>query len=167
MTHKPTARVWLSIPLTANERSHLHLRVRQRLPISLPKHVVDAVLSELEDATAFAKPSADYEKAALRNRTMDRSVRRWNQYGRQPDKVFAHPLRGLKATTRLTIKPSGGGRPRNVIADILMRDVQNCLIKHRIPAGWKTGAETRLVNIFKACAEVAGLSVPDEPRGIW
>ena len=172
---KPTVRVSMTdIYLTKAERSQLQNQILPLLP-PLPAATIGAVMNEIEEAVARAKPSIDYAKTAARLAKLESSARRAEirrtVYKRPPTKdwwnAIGRLVTNLKPTWHLKIAPRREGRSHNVIADLLMKDLIDICKRHSIQHGWKKGSHSQLAKTFDVCASMAGLHVPGDAFGIW
>jgi hypothetical protein len=158
------AQLYIAAPLTPRERADLKTGVTPLLPPSLPSNRADAVIAELEHATAHAKPSIEYRNVAKMEKSAARSMHRMMKYNRQPLKDWARAIHALKPSVRYQFKPRGGGRARHTINGILMRDIVDIFRRFGVERPWKTGSEGRLALTYRVCAGVAKLPIPRELR---
>jgi len=166
----PNSRVFASPMLAPPEKQKLAADLAAILDargVRLADGVRDALLEELGHAVGRAKAGPDLETAA----ELDRIGLDWahdrifgNRSRRKP--VPAPDINRRKGKP-LQTPPAGRGRPANTAQDLLMRDVRQALGAAGLPKGFKTGYETLLTEVVRACAGVARLHLPDDLKNIW
>lgn len=166
---RPRFRVYASDPLTPVERSQLDRLVAPHIPPNIFPSVRAALMNDLAHAVARAKPSPDLPLAVARDRRINRRVgsQRWRSVtsGKQP----LLPLQQSSPPSRLQSKPRSRGRPSDTWKSVLFWDVQSALRRAGLihKRGWKTGFETRLTRIYRACASASGARMVGRLHGVY
>lgn len=126
-------------------------------------------MEELAHAVAWAKPSFDLVEAARRDATLTRRAERQIQRPSRPRQYHRQPLHGLTPSMRVQTFPQDRGRPRDTWKYALLNDVKHALKRTGVRGiYWHTGLkDTRLMSIYRACAEIAGAPQPGALRGVW
>jgi hypothetical protein len=161
------SRLHVSAILTPHEERRLRTLIHQYLPQSLGAVRHAKLLDDLFAATAKARKVPDLHKAALQNVKAIQQVAD-KLYGRGRRRKNIAPPDISPNTWQPQVSRRGNvGRPTDLWAQVLMWDIKRALDDAGVPNYWKTNTPTRLVEIFRACAQVAGCDVPEEPRRAW
>jgi hypothetical protein len=102
---------------------------------------------------------------------LDRKGNEWMFHQITAARARRKPVRAPDIARRehksMQVAPVGPGRPANTAQDLLMHDVRRALAAADLPSGFKAGDENLLSEVLRACARVAGLSIPDELKHVW
>jgi hypothetical protein len=137
-------------------------------------------MNHLSRAVSRAKPSVDLTPSTYRDRALNEYVDTCITGVRSPGDEPPSPLEALREATRVNSKgelaigkrvrhfPLGRGRPSDAWKYTLLFDVRRALRCARVPGNsFKTDADTRLTDIYRACAAAAGEQQVGDVRGVW
>jgi hypothetical protein len=188
MTKSRRLRVPPVVPL--GDRNALRARLDESIPPLLCKdgrqiapEARERLLEKLSAAVWSTQPGLDLAKAAALDKsilvataavitnTITNGDASWNPAAMQrlcaagdllAQEVRTAPKPGVQGA------PQGAGRPADLWKDALMADVRHALMDANIRGNyWKTGTESTLTEVFRACAAAAGHPIPGDLRSIF
>lgn len=144
----------------------------------LPPKVKERLLEQLSDAALSAAPGFELGVAATLDRNTLAAVatainanvssKDTTAIGRlsAAGKLVAQEVR-TASKRGMQVAPQGAGRPADVWKNTLMADVRQALQDANVRGTyWKTGTESTLTKVFRACAKAAGYPIPGDLRNV-